>query len=56
MEGKHGSLLKIFDKKTGQEINSTELDDMPTWDGMIFAENKIYLSTENGRVSCFELR
>jgi len=55
-EGKHGAILKVFDKKTGQEIGSVEVDDMPTWDGMIYAQGKIVMTTVNGKILCFNVR
>jgi len=55
-EGKHGSLLKVFDKMTGKEISSIEIDDMPTWEGMITARGNIFMTTVNGRILCFKLR
>ena len=55
-EGKHGSLLKVFDKKTGRETCSIEIDDMPTWDGMIAAQGRIFMTTVNGKILCFDAR
>ena len=54
MEGKHGSLLKIIDKASGNETCSVELEFMPTFDSMITAEGKIFMTTSDGRVVCFE--
>lgn len=47
-EGKHGSLLKIVDRTTGEEISSIELTFMPTFDGMITAQDKIFMTTSDG--------
>jgi outer membrane protein assembly factor BamB len=55
-EGKHGSILKVFDKETGREISSLEIDDMPSWDGMITAEGNIVMTTVNGQILCFNVR
>jgi outer membrane protein assembly factor BamB len=55
-EGKHGSILKIFDKNTGNEISSLEIDDTPAWEGMIIAGGKIFMTTVNGRILCFDVR
>lgn len=54
-EGRHGSIVKVFDKKTGQEISSLEIDDMPAWDAMIAADGRIFMTTTNGRVFCLEM-
>jgi hypothetical protein len=55
-EGKYGSILKVFDKETGREISSLDIDDMPAWDGMIAAEGKIVMTTVNGNILCFGTR
>jgi outer membrane protein assembly factor BamB len=52
-EGRHGALLKFFDKQTGSEVASLEIDDMPSWDGMIAAEGKVFMTTVQGRILCF---
>jgi len=56
MEGKHGSLLKVINKHDGKEISSVELPYMPTWDGMITANGKVYMTTSDGHVVCFEVK
>ena len=55
-EGKHGSIIKVFDKETGREISSLEIDDMPSWDGMITVGDKIVMTTVNGNILCFTIR
>ncbi len=55
-EGKHGSILKVFDKETGREISSLDIDDMPAWEGMIAAEGKIIMTTVNGNILCLRMR
>lgn len=55
-EGKHGSLLKLIDKNDGKEISTMELSDMPTWDGMITAGGKVFMTTVSGHVLCFEMK
>ena len=56
MEGKHGSVLKVINKATGKELSSMELEDMPTWDGMITSGGRIFMSTTSGKVLCFKLK
>ena len=53
-EGKHGSLLKVFDKRTGEAIVSMAIDDLPIFDGMICAQGKIIMTTVNGQILCFD--
>ncbi len=55
-EGKHGALLKVFDKRSGQEVGSMDIDELPVFDGMICAQGKIIMSTVNGQILCFNLR
>jgi len=52
MEGRHGGLLQVIDKRDGSTIASIELPFMPTWDGMITAHGRIYMTTSDGRLAC----
>ena len=55
MEGKYGSLLKVIDKNQGNELHTMELDQTPTWDGVITAGGRIYMTTTEGRILCFTM-
>ncbi len=52
MAGKHGSLLKVINKRDGSEISSVALPYAPTWDGMITANGRIYMTTVDGHLVC----
>lgn len=53
MEGKHGAVLKSFDKSTGRELSSMTIQSMPVFDGMILAGGRVFMSTVDGTVLCF---
>ena len=53
MEGKHGSLLKVIDKSGAGELSSMELDQTPTWNGLIAARGRVFMTTTEGSVVCF---
>lgn len=54
-EGRLGSRLWAFSKKDGKKIGEVaEIDSLPVYDGLIGANDCLYLSTEDGRVRCFE--
>jgi hypothetical protein len=46
-------VLRIFEKSTGRELSSMEIQPMPVFDGMILAGGRIFMSTVGGTVSCF---
>jgi outer membrane protein assembly factor BamB len=52
-EGRHGSLLIAVDKNTGKTLHTVELPVLPTWDGMVAADGKIFMTTTDGGVSCY---
>ena len=54
LEGKQGGVLLAIDKKTGKQLSSITLSELPTWDGMAAANGKIYITTEKGNVICLE--
>ena len=54
MEGEHGSLLNVIDKTNGKEISSVELAFMPTFDGMVTADGKVFMTASDGQVVCFD--
>ncbi|MGM0531204.1 MAG: PQQ-binding-like beta-propeller repeat protein [Bacteroidota bacterium] len=53
LKGKEGGLLYIVSSE-GQILKKYKLDAPPVFDGMAGAEEKIYLSTLDGDVLCFE--
>ena len=51
-DGKKGMLLWAVNKKTGTKMAEYKLDDAPVFDGLIAANNSLYISTKSGAVLC----
>ncbi len=51
-EGRRGAVLAAFGAKDGQELFQTTLDSPPVLDGLIAAEGRLIVSTQDGRVLC----
>jgi len=54
VQGKHGGILLIVDKKTGEPVARRELTSPPVWDGMLCAYGKIYVACVDGTVVCLD--
>ena len=52
-QGRSGSLLNIYSKQDGRLVRSFDLDEFPTFDGLSIAKNRLYLTTQDGKVICF---
>jgi hypothetical protein len=52
LEGKKGSLLWAVSADDGKKLSETELDGLPTWDGLVAARDKLYLTLQDGTVIC----
>jgi outer membrane protein assembly factor BamB len=53
-EGRMGSELWTLSAADGKTIAKQKLDEMPIFDGMIVADNQLYLCTADGEVVCME--
>ena len=53
LKGMHGGVLQVFDKKDGKKLAQHKLDYLPTFDGLVAAEGRLYMITVDGRVICF---
>jgi len=51
-EGRLGSELWAFSAADGTVLDQQKLDEVPIFDGMIVAGNRVYLCTEQGAVIC----
>jgi outer membrane protein assembly factor BamB len=40
--------------ETGEQSTGLELTSPPVWDGITVAQGRVYVSTMDGRVQCFE--
>jgi hypothetical protein len=52
--GAKGGSLMVVDNKSGEEVSEMQLDTIPVFDGMSAAGGRLYMSTVDGRVVCFE--
>jgi outer membrane protein assembly factor BamB len=51
-EGTKGSLLCAFSAEDGKELAEYNLDSPPVFDGMIAANERLYIATTDGRLTC----
>jgi outer membrane protein assembly factor BamB len=52
LENRGGALLLAVSASDGRKLAEHKLDSVPTWDGMIAAAGRLYLSTMDGKVLC----
>ncbi|MCY2987290.1 MAG: PQQ-binding-like beta-propeller repeat protein, partial [Planctomycetota bacterium] len=52
LQGRRGGQLLALAATDGKLLAAYELDALPTFDGMVAAQGKLYLSTVDGRVLC----
>jgi len=48
-----GAELRCHSADDGRELSRLELDSAPVFDGLISAQDRLYLATVDGRLSCF---
>ena len=53
-EGKRGALLIGVSTADGKPVLRLDLSSGPVWDGMAAANGRLYLSTKDGKVLCFD--
>lgn len=53
-EGKHGGYLRVVSRSNGNQKASYKLEAPPVFDGLIVAQNQIYISLMSGKVVCFQ--
>jgi hypothetical protein len=53
-EGKKGGLLHVVSASDGQKLAQYHLECVPVWDGMAAANGRLYISTINGKIVCFD--
>ena len=51
-EGRKGALLWVVSAADGEKLAEYSLDSPPVFDGMIAANERLYISTESGRLLC----
>jgi len=52
-DGKLGSFLVVVDPKSGDMLEKRYLNSAPVFDGLSVARGRIYMSTLDGKISCF---
>jgi len=53
-EGKHGALLMGVSAADGSPVLRLDLRSEPVWDGMAAAYGRLYLSSKDGKLLCFD--
>jgi hypothetical protein len=53
-EGKRGALLMGVSTTDGKPVIRLDLSSEPVWDGMAAANGRLYLSTKDGKLHCFD--
>ncbi len=54
LQGDHGSFLQVVSKKSGETLNTYKVDYLPAFDGLIASEGKLYMTTADGALLCYE--
>jgi outer membrane protein assembly factor BamB len=54
LEGKHGAYIWIVSAEDGRQLSQIKLDGVPVFDGMVAANNKVFVSLKNGKLVCFQ--
>ncbi len=52
LSGKRGAILMAISADDGNVLAEQKLGAAPTWDGMVAAEGRLYLSTVDGKILC----
>ena len=53
LEGRKGGVLCAFSAEEGTKISEQKLDAAPVFDGMAATPGRLYLSAQDGTISCF---
>ncbi|MGM0486080.1 MAG: PQQ-binding-like beta-propeller repeat protein, partial [Planctomycetota bacterium] len=54
LEGREGSVLAAIDPATGEQLSRVELASPPRFDGVSLAGNRLFLVTQDGRLTAWE--
>jgi hypothetical protein len=52
LDGRHGALLWAVSATDGEKLLELNLDSQPVFDGMIAANGRLYIATQDGRITC----
>ena len=53
-DGRGGGRLLVLCKQDGKALAEYKLDDPPVSDGLIATQDKVFISTVDGRIECWE--
>jgi hypothetical protein len=53
LKGEHGSIMQVFSKKDGRKLAEKELPYLLAFDGLVAANNRLYMATECGSIICY---
>jgi outer membrane protein assembly factor BamB len=53
LDGKRGATFWTVNPKTGEYKTGFQLDSPPVWDGLAVAQGKVFVSSVDGKVSCY---
>jgi hypothetical protein len=53
MIGKRGSLLRVLAASDGSTLAEFEMDEVPVFDGLIAAGDRLYMTTMDGTLICW---
>ncbi len=51
-EGRKGALLNLYSAQDGTLLKSTALTSVPAFDGMVAANHRLYMTTQDGKLLC----
>ena len=54
LKGKHGAFIWVVSKETGKRLAQYKVGYLPKYDGLIAAEDKLYMVSEDGEIICYE--
>ena len=54
LKGKYGGVMQVFSKKDGKKLAEEKLAYLPAFDGLIAANGKLYMVTEDGSIVCYQ--
>ena len=54
LAGKKGSLLWVVSAETGEKLSEYRFMGYPAWDGLIAANENLYLTMQDGTVICMK--
>ena len=54
LQGKMGGVLHVYSAVDGYKMETYKMDSLPAWDGMAAAGEKLFMTTADGKVLCYE--